>query len=216
MLKSKISTFDSMASKYDSWFEDKGKLIFTIEAQALKQDLSLLPKPWIEIGVGSGRFAQALGIDNGLDPSIELLKITKSQSINAFRGIGESTPFRDSIFGTAFLIVTLCFVDSPLAVLKEINRILKDSGKIVLGLVLRESPWGKFYELKKEGGHHFYKHAAFYSYTEIETFLTQTGFATEKVISTLFQKPEDVKDIEFPQGGHSSNAGFTVIIAGKI
>jgi len=31
-----------------------------------------LPGPWLEIGIGSGRFAQALGIETGIDPSIKL------------------------------------------------------------------------------------------------------------------------------------------------
>ena len=216
MIRPKASAFDSMALEYNSWFEDEGKSIFATEVQALQQILPLLSMPWLEIGVGSGRFAQALGISIGLDPSNELLKIAKSRGVNAFLGRGEATPFRDSIFGTAFLIVTLCFVDSPLAVFKEVDRILNnDNGKIVLGLVLREGPWGKFYQHKKELGHHLYKHATFYSFAELEALLAQVGFSTETVVSTLFQMPGSVKNIESPQQGYSSNAGFTVITARK-
>jgi SAM-dependent methyltransferase len=215
MIKPKVSAFDSKALEYNSWFEDEGKPIFATEIQALQQILPLLSRPWLEIGVGSGRFAQSLGISIGLDPSNELLKIAKSRGVNAFLGRGEAAPFRDHIFGTAFLIVTLCFVDSPLAVFKEIDRILKNSGKIVLGLVLRESPWGKFYQHKKKLGHQLYKHANFYSFAELEALLAQVGFATEAVVSTLFQVPGNVKNIESPQQGYSSNAGFTVITAGK-
>jgi len=214
-LTPKVSVFDSMASQYDSWFEGKGELIFSIEIQALQQVLPPLLKPWLEIGVGSGRFAQALRIENGLDPSIELLKIAKNRGTNAFLGRGEAVPFKNNTFGAVFLIVTLCFVDSPLKVLTEANRLLSKGGHIVLGLVLRESPWGKSYELKKEIGHHFYKHATFYSYAELEAFLMQAGFSIEKVISTLFQKPDKVEHTEFPQQGFSPDAGFTVIVAEK-
>lgn len=215
MTELKVSAFNSMASEYDSWFEDKGRDTFAIEIQALQQVLSSLPKPWLEIGVGSGRFAQALGIDNGLDPSIQLLKIAKNRGISVFLGRGETAPFKNDVFGTAFLIVTLCFVDSPLKVLVEANRLLKKGSDIVLGLVLRESPWAEFYKLKKERGHHFYKHAIFYSYAELEALLVQAGFSIDKVISTLFQKPDKVKHMEFPQQGFSPGAGFTVIVARK-
>lgn len=214
-LTPKVSVFDSMASQYDSWFEGKGELIFSIEIQALQQVLPPLPKPWLEIGVGSSRFAQALRIENGLDPSIELLKIAKNRGTNAFLGRGEAVPFKNNTFGAVFLIVTLCFVDSPLKVLTEANRLLSKGGHIVLGLVLRESPWGKFYELKRVKAHHFYKHATFYSYAELEAFLMQAGFSIEKVISTLFQKPNKVEHTEFPQQGFSPDAGFTVIVAEK-
>jgi len=36
-----------------------------------------------------------------------------------------------------------------LDVLKEAKRILIPDGKLVLGLVLKESPWGQFYEQEK-------------------------------------------------------------------
>ena len=62
------SPFDNLASEYDAWFDKEGSLIFFIEAQAFKTLLKSLPRPWIEIGVGSGRFAQALGIETGIDP----------------------------------------------------------------------------------------------------------------------------------------------------
>lgn len=209
------STFDTLASAYDAWFEEQGKLIFAMEVQAFREVLPLLPKPWLEIGVGSGRFAQALGIETGLDPSIRLLDMARNRGIDVFLARGENTPLGDEAFGAVFIIVTLCFVDSPLKVLTEANRLLGRGGRIVLGLVLRESPWGQCYQLKKSEGHRFYKHATFYSYMEVTRLLKQTGFSIENVLSTLFQKPGEVEHMEFPQQGYSSHAGFTVILAAK-
>ncbi len=207
--------FDSLASEYDAWFEAEGKRIFAIEVQALAEVLPSLPKPWIEVGVGSGRFAQSLRIEIGLDPSIKLLNMARKRGINVFLGRGEHPPIGDGSFGAAFFIVTLCFVHSPLKVLMEANRFLKRSGKVVLGLVLRESPWGRFYRAKGEEGHRFYQHATFYSYEEVESFLRQAGFEIERVLSTLFQKTGEVKHMEPPQEGFSPDAGFAVIVAGR-
>jgi len=207
--------FNSLASAYDAWFEGKGKPVFAIEVQAFKEVLSLLPKPWLEIGAGSGRFARALGIGCGLDPSIELLNMARNRGIDTFLSTGENAPFKDSAFGTVFIIVTLCFVDSPSKVLAEASRLLGSSGKLVLGLVLRESPWGQYYQLKKGEGHRFYKYANFYSYTDVKRLLEQTGFAIENVLSTLFQRPGELRRTESPRQGYSPDAGFTVILAGK-
>jgi len=209
------SPFDSLAAEYDAWFEDEGRLIFAIEVKAFRTLLSLPPKPWLEVGVGSGRFAQVLGIENGIDPSVKLLEMATNRGIRTFLARGEDHFFNKETLGTVFLIATLCFVDSPIAVLHEAHRILKPEGKTVLGLVLRESPWGKFYQIKKQEGHHFYKYATFYSYQEVEKLITYSGFIIDKVISTLFQKPGEVKGMEAPRGGFSANAGFTVIIARK-
>ena len=133
----------------------------------------------------------------------------------AYQGRGEERFFDEEAFGAVFLIVTLCFVDSPLDVLREINRILQRKGKLVLGLVLRESPWGQLCLKKKEQGDRFYKHATIHSYQEIVDDLRRTGFAVEKFVSTLFQKPDEVKEIETPREYYSSDAGFVIIIARK-
>jgi SAM-dependent methyltransferase len=215
MVEPQIRVFNSLAPDYDAWFEQEGRLIFVSEVEALRPVLSLLPRPWIEVGVGSGRFAQALGIDIGLDPSSKLLEIAKNRGINVFLGRGEEMPFQDGVFGTIFFIVTLCFVDSPGRILSEAARLLRSEGKVVLGMLLRESPWGQLYQAKKETGHRFYRYATFHSYGEVDIFLKQAGFSVDQVVSTLFQDPGKADHIELPRQGFSADAGFTVILAGK-
>ncbi len=207
MMEYNTSPFDSLAESYDAWFEEEGKLIFAIEVKAFQEVLTLLPKPWLEVGVGSGRFAQALGIETGIDPSVKFLEMAKRRGITVFQARGEEQFFNKETFGTVFLIVTLCFIDSPV-VLREAHRVLKREGKIVLGLVLQESPWGKFYQVKKQEGHRFYKHTTLYSYQEVERLLTDSGFIIEKVVSTLFQRPNQVKETESPRERFSPEAGF--------
>jgi len=209
------SPFDDLSTEYDAWFDKDGSLIFFIEVKAFKSLLPSLPKPWLEIGVGSGRFAQALGIETGIDPSIKLVEMARRRGVTAFLGGGEQEPFDEESFGTVFLIVTLCFLNSPLDVLKEANRILMPGGKLVLGLVLKESPWAQFYQVKKAQGHRFYKYATFYSCDEVVKLIVQAGFVTEKIVSTLFQKPGEAKSVEEPKEGYLPDAGFTIIVAGK-
>ena len=211
----KASLFNKLASDYDKWFDEQGKLVFATEVQAFQEVLPFLPKPWLEVGVGSGRFAQALKIETGTDPSIKLLEMARRRGITTFLSRGEQQPFIGGTFGTVFLIVTLCFVDLPLDVLKEAHRILAPRGKVVLGLVLKESPWGKFYEEQKKRGHRFYRFATFYSYDKVARLLRQTGFSIESVISTLFQQPGEAKHLELPRRDYSPDAGFTIILAGK-
>jgi len=85
----------------------------------------------------------------------------------------------------------------------------------MLGLVLKESPWGQLYQLKKEQGHRFYKYATFYSCDEVVKLIVQAGFMTEKIVSTLFQKPGEVYHTEDYREGYFPDAGFTIIVAGK-
>lgn len=207
--------FDLLAAEYDNWFDGAGKLIFATEVRAFQEILYFLPKPWLEVGVGSGRFAQALGIGGGIDPSAKLLEMAGKRGINVRLGRGEQQIFSAASFGAVFLIVTLCFLNTVPGVLREGYRILTADGKIVVGLVLKDSPWGEFYGNKKKQGHRFYKYASFYKYDEVVEFLEQAGFSVERVVSTLFQKPGEVKKLELPREGFSPTAGFLVIMAGK-
>ena len=207
------SPFDDLAKEYDAWYNGEGSTIFSNEVQAFKPLLPSLPKPWLEIGVGSGRFARALGIGAGVDPSIELVKMAGRRGIAAFLGRGERGPFGKESFGAVFLITTLCFLKHPPEVLGEASRILIPGGQLVLGLVLKESPWGQFYQKKRAQGHRFYKSATFYSYDEVVKLIEPAGFSTEKIVSTLFQGPGEVHHAEDPKEGYFPDAGFTIIVA---
>ena len=45
--------------------------------------------------------------------------------------------------------------------------------------------------------------------------LEQAGFATERFVSTLFQRPGHVRKVEAPLRGFSPHGGFTIVVAGK-
>jgi hypothetical protein len=46
--------FDSLASQSDAWFDGEGKLAFAIEVKAFQEVPPIPPRPWLEMGVGSG------------------------------------------------------------------------------------------------------------------------------------------------------------------
>ena len=182
----------------------------------MQEVLPFLERPWLEVGVGSGRFAQALGIGTGIDPSTKLVDMARSRGIKGYVGKGEDDFFAEGSFGAIFLIATLCFVECPMAVLEQVHRVLKPGGKMVLGLVLRESPWGQLYLGKKKEGHRLYRYATFYGYHEVTGLLEQSGFSVDKVVSTLFQRPGEVEKIEESRPGLSDGAGFTIVVANRI
>lgn len=210
------SPFESFADAYDGWFESpEGRCIFITELGAFRKLLRGLPEPWLEVGVGSGRFARDLGIGYGVDPSLSLLRKAASRGIEVIRGRGEELPLRSGTFGTAFFIVTVCFLDVPTEALRESRRVLAAGGMLTLGLVLSESPWGHFYRQKKRERHRFYQHATFYSYDKLRDLLDCTGFVVTDVVSTLFQTPGRVESVEAPRMGYYPQAGFTVVAAVK-
>jgi ubiquinone/menaquinone biosynthesis C-methylase UbiE len=176
-----------------------------------------LRRPFLEIGVGTGRFAQALKIEYGIDVSTGVLEFAKQREIIAVRGEGESLPFVDSVFDAVFIIVTLCFVDEPAKVLKEASRLLKEDGAVILGLILKESPWASFYEEKGEAGNIFYRMARFYSFEELKAMYGKAGLKILEMRSTMFQAPtENPLSFEPPRIGYYKEAGFVAVKLEKV
>ncbi len=209
-----MRAFDLHAERYDLWYDlPFGRSAYSLEVECLKR-LHKLNGPSLEVGVGSGRFAKALGVQYGVDTSRELLKKTKERSIRVVQAHAEGLPFKDHVFESVFIIVSLCFFEKPLEALLEARRVLKGEGKLVLGLVLSESPWADFYRQKAKQGHPLYSLAKFYSYDELKEMLSLAGFEVLKALTTLFEKPQDtepVKNREIREGFHPEGGFFCLL-----
>jgi len=207
-----MEVFDKYFEDYDQWYEDN-KLVYLSELEAFKKVIPI-NKKGLEIGVGTGRFAEPLGIEYGVDPSENMLSIAKKRGIKTFVGKGENLPFPDKEFDYVLLAITICFVENPDKVIEEARRVLKDNGKIIIGIVDRNSPLGKFYLEKKKEGHKFYKYATFYSTEEIVEMLKKHNFKDFIFYQTIFGSINDIKEIEEPKEGYGEGS-FVVISATK-
>ncbi len=202
------SIFDRYYKKYDAWY-DRNKFAYLSELKALKK---VIPKngEGLEIGVGTARFAAPLGIQFGIDPSRKMLKIARQRGISVCLGRGEQLPFKGSSFDYVAIIITLCFVKEPRKVIDEAKRVLKKRGKIIIGIVNKNSFLGRFYRRKKSV---FYKKANFFSVKEIANLLKKTGFDKITYYQTLFKSPHSLRSIEKPLRGF--NKGGFVVISGR-
>jgi SAM-dependent methyltransferase len=205
--------FDVFAKRYDAWYDKPfGKSAFNLEKACIESLCKNLRQPFLEVGVGTGRFANAIKIEYGIDVSTRVLEFAKQREIIVVKGRGESLPFGDSFFGGVFIVVTLCFVDKPVKVLKEASRVLKADSAVILGLILKESPWASFYREKGEAGNVFYKIATFYSFEELKAMGKEAGLEIVEISSTMFQAPtESFLCFEPPKNGYSKEAGFVAV-----
>ncbi|HAK88947.1 MAG: hypothetical protein A2077_04150 [Nitrospirae bacterium GWC2_46_6] len=213
-MKDAVEVFDLYAENYDRWFDSiEGRALFRMEVEAVRLLMKNLEKPFLEIGVGTGRFAKELGIDFGIDPSHRMLEIAERRGIKVKEAKGESLPFKAGSFGAVFLLFTICFTDEPEKILSEAKRALKKGGGLIIGIINRESLWGELYMKKKSEGHPIYKHAKFYSIDEIIGMVEKEGMAIDGYSSTLCQPPA-----ETPYEVHDGlikDAGFVCLLAKK-
>ena len=202
-----MNIFDHYYKRYDAWY-DRNRFAYLSELEAIRK---VLPKrgKGLEVGVGTGRFAAPAGITTGIDPSRRMIKIAQERGIDARLGVGEKLPFENASFDYVAIIITLCFVKAPLKVLQEAHRVLKKNGKIIIGIIDKDSFLGKFYHKKNSV---FYKKAIFFSVKELTDLIKSAGFHRFSYQQALFNFPDKIKLIEKPQEGFGKGA-FVVIKA---
>jgi SAM-dependent methyltransferase len=200
--------FDLHRDQYEDWFV-RHPFVFSSELAALRE---VLPDgKGVEIGVGTGLFAEKLGIADGVEPSPAMAQLAHARGIHVCRGIAEELPYHDKSFDFALMVTTICFVDSPRIAILEMARVVKKDGLIVLGFVDRDSSLGKQYEEFKEKNV-FYKDAIFYSAQDVITILESAGLSVTTVRQTVFGKLDDILSVQPCTEGFSSG-GFVVIAA---
>ena len=204
-----MNIFDLYYKKYDAWYE-KNRFAYLSEIEVLKK---VIPQEGrgLEIGVGTGRFAAPLNITIGIDPSHNMLEIASQRGVNVRWGHGEDFVFLNDSFDYVAIIITICFVDDPLKVIQEAQRVLKRDGELVLGIIDKDSFLGRFYQTKKSI---FYKEAHFFSVQELVKLLKKVGFDGFTYYQTLFTLPDKVKSLQKPRKGFGKG-GFVVIKATK-
>ncbi len=211
-----IEAFDRYAEEYDKWFDTlEGKVLFEMEVKAIKLLMKKLEQPFLEVGVGTGRFAKELGISFGVDPSLKMLEIARKRGIIVKKAEDEELPFEDGSFGAAFMLFTLCFVDDPGKVISEAKRVINQGGGLVIGMVNKESPWGQLYIKKKNKGHPIYKYARFYSINEVVKLLEKAGMEVEAYSSTLCPQPSEMPHEDVVYNQLIEDAGFVCILSRK-
>lgn len=211
MIQSDI--FNSHVEEYEAWYE-KHKDAYLSEVVAIKEQFQKLPENLrgIEVGLGTGRFAEQLGIKEGIEPAMEMAKIAMKRDIEIMKGVAEHLPYAALQFDFV-LFVTICHLDNVKEAFAEAHRVLKNGGSIIVGFLDKDQSIAKQYEEKREHST-FFKHATFYSVDRVEKLLKEAGFRNFEYNQTLFGKLEQIKEVQDPKPGFGEGS-FVVVKAVK-
>lgn len=207
MIRSNI--FNEQVEAYEAWYE-KYPEVYQSEIIALKEQLSNLPEniKGIEVGLGTGRFAEPLGIKHGIEPSEEMAKKARKRGIEIMDGVAERLPYKDVQFDFV-LFVTICHLTNVKKALTEANRVLKPGGSVIVGFLDKDQSIAMQYEENRERSS-FYRNASFYTVKRIFKLLKDTRFKNPEINQTLFGNLEEIKTIQVPEPGFGKGSFVTV------
>lgn len=205
--------FDEHVSEYEAWYE-QFPFVFQSEVAALRE---MLPEgealTGIEVGLGTGRVAQALGIKEGIEPSVEMRTLAVRRGIEIMDGVAEELPYGDLRFDFVLMNFCISYFRELHTPFKEAYRVLKNTGALVVGFLDRNSPIGRQYEEKKPVST-FYRNATFYTPGKVLEELRRAGFRHVEFCQTLFNPLDRITSVELPRPGYGDGS-FVVARAMK-
>lgn len=194
-----MEIFDKEAKNYDIWYTTPlGKFVDELETQAIMELLQ--PKPGeriLDVGCGTGNYTIKLAkkgcIVTGIDVSEEMLNVALNKckelnlQIELFQANAERIPFAENYFDSIVSVATFEFIMDPKQALEEMFRVVKCDGKIVVGFINRESPWGELYSSDEFRTNTVFKYANLFSKVEIQKMHPEE---LVKIKETLYTPPQ--------------------------
>jgi len=176
-----MAIFDKEAINYDQWYKTKlGAFVDEVETKLV---LSLF-KPTegmkiLDVGCGTGNFSiklaemgfEVIGIDISEDMLAKARKKANEKGLNIQFRIMDvyNLDFSDNTFDGVLSMAAFEFIKKPQDAYNEIYRVLKQSGKILIGTINRESSWGELYLSKQFQDNSIFKYAEFKSINELKS-----------------------------------------------
>ena len=212
--------FDEWPETYDRWFATPiGALVKKYESE-LVLDL-LRPgcgEKILDAGCGTGVFTDDIlsaGADvTGLDLSLPMLKRAgeklKGHSFERVLGDLASLPFSEGSFDKVVSVTALEFVEDGAGALRELSRVTRKGGCIVVATLNRLSPWASRRKKEAQKGHTLFGQAIFRSPDELMSLAAMEGWVRTAIHFRKDEDPERVSHIEREGQRQHLNTGALV------
>jgi SAM-dependent methyltransferase len=143
----------SLLAAYQEWrASELGRITDRIEERLVLELVgSVAGKQVLDVGCGDGvlavHLAEAGGIVTGLDAKPGMLAAARQRSNTSgaaaafVEGDAQSLPFANGSFDVVMAVTVLCFVADAERAVREMARVLRPGGRLVLGELGRASLW---------------------------------------------------------------------------
>jgi SAM-dependent methyltransferase len=211
------------AEQYDAWFEANEPL-FESEVRAIE---TVLPEEYekaVEIGCGSGLFADRLGITRGVEPSTPMAERARERGLTVEPGTAEDLPLERDCVDLALALGVLGYVDDLDRAFAELGRVVEPGGRVVVAFLPAGRTFANLYDEAVARGEYppdldwetpypieMATAANWQSAEEVLDGLRSVGFIDPTTVQTLTATPETaVRSVESPTPGHDKGSWVVV------
>lgn len=155
------------------WHRGRRKIIGTF-VQQICRNFSGEPRI-LDVGCGTGanlKLLSQFGKAEGVDVSTDALEFCKQRGLDVHLGAAEQLPFEENSFDLVTALDVVEHLDDDVAGLKEMRRVLKPNGRILLFVPTFMFLWG----VQDDVSHHRRR----YRLPELRRVVKQAGFEVER------------------------------------
>ena len=215
--------FDDWPEKYDRWFTTPiGSLVGRYERELVLDLLKPRAGEFIlDAGCGTGvftlDFVQAGSRITGLDISLPMLLRARTKTTGSpfdpILGDILALPFGDNVFDKAVSVTAFEFIEDGRAAVRELFRVTRKGGSIVVATLNSLSPWAEMRKRKTSEGHPIFQKAIFRSPEELLSLAGGSGIAK---VAIYFRKDDDPeRAVEIEMEGQKKNLETGAFIAAR-
>lgn len=152
-----MAWFDAHANDYDAWYDTElGRYVDSVE-KGLIEELAepVSGERALDIGCGTGNLSIWLAETGltviGVDESPAMLQVAAAKiagtglAVDWVLGDASALPFAGERFDLVISVAAMEFVPARDELPRATMRLLRPGGRLVVGLLARDSPWGELY-----------------------------------------------------------------------
>jgi ubiquinone biosynthesis O-methyltransferase len=150
----------------------------------------------LDVGCGDGALALALtrhgAVVTGIDASAAMIEAARKRAARHNATIAfevatvEQIPFAAEQFDVVTAITILCFVEDAKPAFREIARVLRPGGRLVIGELGKWSTWAAARRIRAWLGSRLWRRGRFRTANELKGLAVQAGLTVESVRGAIY------------------------------